>query len=183
VTLIAGPGLPGSDLELEAVAGLYPDADVLTGRAATVRAALRALDGADVAHIAAHGRFRADNAMFSSLVLADGPLTVCDLEGLRQAPRAIMLAACDSALSPTLPGDEMTGLVAALLAMGTSTVIAALLPLPDPVIGSLVLGWHAEASAGRAPADALRAVRAQARETGPLAHVTAAALACLGYGG
>jgi hypothetical protein len=183
VALIAGPGLPGSDPELEAVAGLYPNADMLTGQAATVRAALRALDGADVAHIAAHGRFRADNAMFSSLVLADGPLTVYDLEGLRQAPRAIMLAACDSALSPTLPGDEMTGLVAALLAMGTSTVIAALLAVPDPVMGPLALGWHREASSGRSPAEALLAVRAQAGEAGPLAHVTAAALACLGYGG
>ncbi len=183
VTLIAGPGLPGSNPELDAVAALYPAADVLTGQAATVGAALRALDGADVVHVAAHGRFRADNAMFSSLVLADGPLSVYDLEGLRQAPRVIMLTACDSALSPVLPGDEMTGLVAALLAMGTSTVIAALLPVPDPVIGSLALGWHREAGSGRAPAEALLAVRAQARETGPLAHVTASALACLGYGG
>jgi tetratricopeptide (TPR) repeat protein len=183
VTLIAGPGLPGSEPELDAVAALYPAAEVLTGRSATVGAALRALDGADVAHIAAHGRFRADNAMFSSLVLADGPLTVYDLEGLRQAPRAIMLAACDSALSPALPGDEMTGLVAALLALGTTTVIAALLPVPDPVMGPLALGWHRGASSGRAPAEALLAVRAQARETGPLAQVTAAALACLGYGG
>jgi hypothetical protein len=183
VTLIAGPGLPGSDPELEAVAGLYPGADVLTGQAATVHAALRALDGADVAHIAAHGRFRADNAMFSSLVLADGPLTVYDLEGLGRAPRAIMLAACDSALSPALPGDEMTGLVAALLAMGTSTVVAALLAVPDPVMGPLALGWHREVSSGRSPAEALLAVRAQACEAGPLAHITAAALACLGYGG
>jgi tetratricopeptide (TPR) repeat protein len=183
VTLIAGPGLPGSDPELEAVAGLYPNADVLTGEAATVHAALRALDGADVAHIAAHGRFRADNAMFSSLVLADGPLTVYDLEGLRRAPRAIMLSACDSALSPALPGDEMTGLVAALLAVGTSTVIAALLAVPDQVMGPLALGWHREASSGRSPAEALLAVRARACEAGPLAYVTAAALACLGYGG
>jgi tetratricopeptide (TPR) repeat protein len=183
VTLVAGPGLPGSAAELDAVAALYPAAEVLAGQAATVGAALRALDGADVVHIAAHGRFRADNAMFSSLVLADGPLTVCDLERLRQAPRAIMLAACDSALSPALPGDEMTGLAAALLAMGTTAVVAALLPVPDAAIGSLALGWHREASSGRAPAEALRAVRAQAREAGPLAQVTSAALACLGYGG
>jgi len=183
VTLVAGPGLPGSASELDAVAALYPAAEVLTGQAATVAAALRALDGADVVHIAAHGRFRGDNAMFSSLVLADGPLTVYDLERLRQAPRAIMLAACDSALSPALPGDEMTGLAAALLAMGTTAVVAALLPVPDAVIGSLALRWHREASAGRTPAEALRAVRAQARETGPQAHVAAAALACLGYGG
>jgi CHAT domain len=181
VALIAGPGLPGANPELDSVAGLYPAADVLTGSAATVAAALRALDGADVAHIAAHGRFRADNAMFSALVLSDGPLTVYDLEGLRQAPRAIMLAACDSALSPALPGDEMTGLVAALLALGTSTVVAALLPVPDPVIGPLAFSWHREVSLGRSPAEALLAVRAGARDPG--AKAAADALACLGYGG
>jgi CHAT domain-containing protein len=183
VALIAGPGLPGANPELDSVAGVYPAADILRGSAATVGAALRSLDGADVAHIAAHGRFRADNALFSALVLSDGPLTVYDLEGLRQAPRAIMLAACDSALSPALPGDEMTGLVAALLALGTSTVVAALLPVPDTVIGPLALGWHREVSSGRSPAEALLTVRAQARDAGALAQVTAAALACLGYGG
>ena len=33
---------------------------------------LRALDGAGLGHIAAHGRFRSDNVLFSSLRVHDG---------------------------------------------------------------------------------------------------------------
>jgi len=176
VVLVAGPDLPGAAAELDALAELYPGATVLAGHDATIRAVLAALDGAEVAHVAAHGRFRADNPLFSALVLADGPLTVYDLERLRRAPRTIMLAACDSGLSPVRPGDEMTGLASALLAVGAGAVVAPLLPLPDEVSGALAYRWHQLVSSGRSPAQALAVVRGQCG--GP-----AAALVCLGYGG
>jgi tetratricopeptide (TPR) repeat protein len=183
VVLVAGPGLEGAADEIEALSAVYPGAQVLTGREATVSAALRALDGADVAHVAAHGSFRADNPLFSSLLLADGPLTVYDLERLGSAPRTIMLAACDSALSTAGPGDEMTGLAAALLAVGASAVIAPLLPLPDEVSARLAYGWHRRVSEGATPAAALAEVTAPAAANGPLAGLSAATLVCLGYGG
>jgi CHAT domain-containing protein len=176
VVLVAGPDVPGAEAELDALAALYPGATVLAGNDATIGAVLAALDGAEVAHVAAHGRFRADNPLFSALVLADGPLTVYDLERLRRAPRTIMLAACDSGLSPVRPGDEMTGLASALLAVGAGAVVAPLLPLPDEVSGALAHCWHQLVSSGGSPAQALAAVRDQCG--GP-----AAALVCLGYGG
>ena len=181
--LVAGPGLPGAAQELESLSALYPAAQLLTGRDATVRAALRALDGAGVAHVAAHGRFRADNPMFSSLVLADGPLTAYDLERLHRAPRTIMLAACDSALSPYRPGNEMIGLAAGLLAVGGSAVVAALLPLPDTVSAQLTYAWHQLLGRGSSPSEALSLVASRARQDGPLAQMAASALVCLGYGG
>jgi hypothetical protein len=183
VVLVAGPGLEAAADEIDALSAVYPGAQVLTGREATVSAALRALDGADVAHVAAHGSFRADNPLFSSLLLADGPLTVYDLERLGSAPRTIMLAACDSALSTAGPGDEMTGLAAALLAVGASAVIAPLLPLPDEVSGRLAHGWHRRVSGGASPAAALAEVTAPGATDSALARLSAATLVCLGYGG
>ena len=183
VVLVAGPGLKTAAEEIEALSAVYPGAQVLTGREATVSAALRALDGADVAHVAAHGSFRADNPLFSSLLLADGPLTVYDLERLGSAPRSIMLAACDSALSTAGPGDEMTGLAAALLAVGASAVIAPLLPLPEEVSARLAHDWHRRVGEGATPAAALAEVTAPAAADGPLARLSAATLVCLGYGG
>ncbi len=183
VVLVAGPGLEAAADEIEALSAVYPGAQVLTGREATVSAALRALDGADVAHVAAHGSFRTDNPLFSSLLLADGPLTVYDLERLGSAPRTIMLAACDSALSTAGPGYEMTGLAAALLAVGASAVIAPLLPLPVEVSARLAHGWHRRVGEGATPAAALAEVTAPAAADGPLARLAAAALVCLGYGG
>ncbi len=176
VVLIAGPDVPAAAAELDSLAAIYPGATVLAGPHATIGAALAALDGADVAHVAAHGRFRADNPLFSALVLADGPLTVYDLERLSRAPRTIMLAACDSGLSQVRPGEEMSGLATALLAVGASTVVAPLLPLPDEVSETLAHRWHQLVSSGNTPAAALEAVRAQSG--GP-----AAGLTCLGYGG
>jgi tetratricopeptide (TPR) repeat protein len=181
--LVGGPGLRGAAAEISALSSVYPGAEILTGFDATVSATLRALDGADVAHVAAHGSFRADNPLFSSLLLSDGPLTVYDLERLGTAPRTIMLAACDSALSAAGPGDEMTGLAGALLSVGASAVIAPLLPLPDEVSARLADGWHRRACAGGAPAAALAEVVAEAAADGDVTRLAAAALVCLGYGG
>lgn len=182
VVLVAGPGLPGAAREVATLSSLYPDARVLSGSDATVSATLGALDGAGTAHVAAHGRFREDNPMFSALVLADGPLTVYDLERLNQAPHTIMLAACDSALSPIRPGDEMTGLAAALLAVGASTVVAPVLAIPDDISGSLAHSWHLLVGRGRPPAAALAEAAAGIRQRGSLAQLAATAVMCLGYG-
>jgi CHAT domain-containing protein len=186
VVLIAGPGLPEAPAEVASIAALYPGARVLSGPGATVAATLRALDGADVAHFAAHGRFRDDNPMFSSLVLADGALTVHDLEGLRRAPATIMLAACDSARSPTQAGDEMTGLATGLLAVGARCVVAPLLPMPDAVSSRLARGWHERLREGHGPAAALAGVPAGSATAAPagepLARLAASALVCLGHG-
>ena len=76
---------------------------------------LAALEGAGMAHVAAHASFRADNGLWSSLELADGVLTVYELEQLRRPPQVVVLSACQSGLSAVRPGDEVMGLVAALL--------------------------------------------------------------------
>jgi CHAT domain-containing protein len=180
VVLVAGPGLPEAAAEVSALVALYPDAEVLTGPDATVSRTLQALDGADIAHIAAHGRFRVDNPMFSSLVLADGPLTVYDLERLDRAPGTIMLAACDTALTAAHPGDEMTGLASALLAVGARSVVAPLLPLPDEVAARLSYGWHARLGAGQSAAEALSATAAAVAQETPLYRLAASSLVCIG---
>lgn len=74
--------------------------------------------------MAAHGHVRADNPLFSSLALADGPYTVYDLEGLTQTPHHVVLAACDTALAHVTAGEEILGLSATLLAKGTASLVA-----------------------------------------------------------
>ena len=104
---------------------------MITGSQATVRAVSAALEDTQLAHVAAHGTFRADNPQFSSLTLADGALTVYDLERLATPPRRMVLSACDSGLSAVAPGDALMGLAAALLSVGTATLIASVAPVPD----------------------------------------------------
>jgi CHAT domain-containing protein len=179
VALVTGPNLPAAVQEIAAVAKVYPHARVLTGAAASVGAVMEALEGAALAHVAAHGRFRSDNPLFSSLQLADGPLTVYDLENLRSAPSVVVLSACESALSSVHPGDEVMGLTGALLRMGTRALVASTAPVPDDVARDTMVNFHASLVRGAAPAVALVEARAA---LDPAARLRAGAFVCFGAG-
>jgi CHAT domain-containing protein len=153
--LAYGPGLPHAEAEIDDLAQRYPLAKPLVGADATAQAVAEALDGAQLAHIAAHGRFRSDNPLFSSLELADGPLTVYDLEGIRQAPATLVLSACDAALSGIRPGDELMGVASAVFALGTRTLIASVAPVGDAETRELMNVFHNALTKGLSPALAL----------------------------
>ncbi len=181
VVLIAGPGLADAAAEVAALRGRYPGARCFEGPAAKVEAVGRALEGAELVHVAAHGRFRADNPFFSSLRLADGPLTVYDLEALERAPRRLVLSACDSGLSAVRPGDELMGLAAALFALGTTTLIASVVPISDAATRPLMLRLHELLGEGLAPATALARAQAQ-RATSHGDFAVAVSFVCFGAG-
>jgi CHAT domain-containing protein/tetratricopeptide (TPR) repeat protein len=159
VVLVCGPGLPEAAAEVADLAGQYPAARVLVGERASSAAVLEALEGASLAHLGAHGSFRSDNPLFSALHLADGPLTVYDLERLTSIPRWILLSACDTGLSDVHPGDELMGITAALLSLGSAVVIGAVAPVPDDAARRLMAPLHAYLGQGLAPAAALAQAR------------------------
>ncbi len=146
--LAAGPDLPGAAAEVAALAQAFPGATVLAPADATVAAVLEGLGGVGVAHVAAHGRFRTDNPQFSSLRLADGELTVYDLDVLRRAPDVLVLSACDAAVADVRPGDELLGLSSALLALGTGALVAPVVPVPDDATVPLMRALQAHLAAG-----------------------------------
>jgi tetratricopeptide (TPR) repeat protein len=182
VVAVAGPALPAAPGEAAAVAGLYDDGQLLTGAAASVAAVRDALGTSAIAHIAAHGHLRTDNPLFSSLRLADGPLTVYDLEALGQTPRLVVLAACDGGSSAVYAGDELVGLAAGFLTMGTTALVAPLGPVSDDSTAELMLALHRGVRSGATPAAALARVQAEAADASPLACAAAASLVCFGAG-
>ena len=119
VALVVGPGLSTKGAEVAPLRSCYPEAVLLGQGSATADKVLTALDGAWLAHIAAHGTFRADNPMFSSILLDDGPLIVHDFERLDRAPYRLVLAGCDSAVAAPIGADELLGLVSSLVPLGT----------------------------------------------------------------
>jgi CHAT domain-containing protein len=158
--LVGGPGLRESARELAAIASQYPDAVVLQGADATVSAILRALDGATLAHLAVHGNHEPENALFSQLDLADGPLMAYDLLQLSAPPRLVVLSACEVGRVSTRPGDEPLGVVTTLLHLGSPTVIAAVAPVTDGASAELMTAYHRHLKAGARPAQALAAATA-----------------------
>ena len=76
-------------------------------------------------------------------------------------------------LSDLHPGDELLGLASALLGMGTRTVVASVVPVPDAEAKRVMLAFHKHLAAGDTPASAL--AKAQARAAVP-------GFVCLGSG-
>jgi len=140
--LVAGPGLASGGAEVPLVAAEHPEAVVLRDGSATVDGCLAAMDGAALVHVAAHGRFRADNPMFSALELDDGPLTVHDFERLRRAPHRFVLSACDSGVLVPVGANELLGLATALMSMGTAGILSSVAPVNDHATAELMVDAH-----------------------------------------
>jgi CHAT domain-containing protein len=118
VVLARGPGLASDGAEVPELAKLYDDVTLLDDSGVTADKVLSALDGAWLAHIAAHGIFRADSPLFSSLRMHDGPLTVYDFERLNRAPYRLVLSSCEGAVLAPAGANELLGLASSLLPLG-----------------------------------------------------------------
>lgn len=157
--LVAGPELDGALEEVEALRAVHAGALVLTHEQSHAQAVVAALGDADLAHLACHGSPRADNSMFSSLLLADGPVTVQELHGAGVAPHRLVLASCHSGADVAYLGDEVLGFVSAMLAQGTAGVVASIAAVPDVAAVDLMLELHRGLRGGMTLARALHAAR------------------------
>jgi tetratricopeptide (TPR) repeat protein len=155
VVLARGPRLRETVAEETALTELYPSATRLSQ--AAVGDVLSALDGAAMAHLAAHGEHEPTNAMFSRLELADGPLFAYELARLSHPPRHVVLAACELAMNHIRPGDEALGFAGGLLASGVRTVVAANSRVGDASAAATMVEYHRRVAAGERPAAALAA--------------------------
>jgi tetratricopeptide (TPR) repeat protein len=179
VALAAGPGLSSGGAEIEELSSRYPDA-VMFGRGnATAEKVLRALDGAWLAHIAAHGTFRADNPLFSSITLDDGPLIVHDFERLRKAPHWLVLSSCDSGVTAAVGADELLGLVGSLVPLGAAGIVGSIVPVNDVAAVPVMLALHDAIRSGGTLPESLLAARTATRDDLML-QATAHSFAVLG---
>ncbi|MQY08279.1 CHAT domain-containing protein [Actinomadura macrotermitis] len=153
--LVSGPELAHATRELRLLRRLHPGALVLTAPSARAETVREALDGACLAHIAAHGEFRPGNPLLSRLRLAGGPLLVHDLEALAEPPHVVVLSACDAGRAEA--GDAVIGMAGVLLALGTATVVASVTPVRDADAPDFMHAFHTGLCAGLPTAHALAA--------------------------
>jgi CHAT domain-containing protein len=182
VVLVRGPGLASEGAEVPQLAADYAmdcEPVVLGDGTATIARVLSAIDGARLVHIAAHGTFRADSPLFSSLRLDDGPLTVYDLERLRRGPRQLVLSSCDSGVIAPAGANELLGLASSLIPLGTAGIVASVVQVNDAAVVPLMLALHRGVRRGASMAEALRDAR-QGSESDPVAMATGWSFICLG---
>ncbi|GAA1850387.1 CHAT domain-containing protein [Myceligenerans crystallogenes] len=164
----AGPGVAHGADEADAVGAEWPGASVLTGAASNTAAVREALATHDVVHLAAHGRHDADNPLFASIELADGPLFAHELDGMRLPASVVVLAACEVGGSSEVVGGEVLGLTSVLLRLGARAVVAAVAPLPDALAAQVMPRFHAHLRATDDPEAALAAACAEVDQPVPL---------------
>jgi tetratricopeptide (TPR) repeat protein len=179
VAVVVGPGLKGAEAEAVALADCHSNAEILTAGMATAEKVLISLEGRWLAHIAAHGTFRPDNPLFSSLLMEDGPLTVHDLQRLGRAPYRLVLSCCDSGVTASAGADELLGLVAALGQLGTAGVLAPVVPVNDAATVQISLALHERLTTGATASQALRDVRLSTGDD-PCTYATARAYVAFG---
>jgi len=155
--LVAGPDLAYAETEIAEIAKVRPGSRLLSGARATVAATLHGLDGAPVAHLAAHGHHERENVLFSRLDLADGPLMAYDIQQLAAAPRQVTLSACDVGRTEVRAGDEILGFTAALLYAGTSSVVSSVARVTHHAAAAVMTGYYRAVAGGAEPARALAA--------------------------
>lgn len=158
ISALAGPGLRHAVDEVEEVARAWPTGRTVVNREATGAATTAALERCSVVHAAAHGTHHEQNPLFSSLLLADGPLFAHELAGRRLAAQHLVLSACDVGRAVVRPGDEPLGLTAALLVGGVDSVVAAVAPVQDGSTADALAAYHRQLAAGADAAAALAAI-------------------------
>jgi tetratricopeptide (TPR) repeat protein len=182
VVLVAGPDLTAAEDEVKAIAACYDDPLVLTDGDATVDRLLAEAPAARAVHFACHGRLRRDTAAFSSLRLADGPLTVHDLERVNPSAHHWILAACDLGSPGQLVGPELDGVLATLLLGGAGGIVAGVVAVPDLETRELMTRLHDALSSGAPLAHAVQGARTGIDTSEPTGFVASIAFSCYGGG-
>ena len=127
---VADPGIPAAGREVAAIAKLFPSPAKIVvddlARESDVKAWAR---DADVIHLSVHGKFDAAEPMLSYLSLArggadDGRLTAAEMFGLPLGnSRVVVLSACETGRAEATHGNEILGMVRALLFAGAGTLV------------------------------------------------------------
>jgi CHAT domain-containing protein len=111
-------------------------------------------------HIAAHGVFRPDAPLFSSIELADGPLTTADIFNLNLHTDLVTLSACETGRSVVGGGDELAGLMRAFLYAGAAGLLVSQWRVEDSSTAALMTDFYRAVAAGATGPAALRAAQA-----------------------
>ena len=163
------PAQPDAGAEADEVAAGRPgDVLVLTGDQATVDAVRHALPRYADGHFACHAVVDPADPSRSGLVLADGTLTVREIQALEnQGAGLAFLSACSTAFGGATLLDEAVHVAAAFQVAGYRHVIATMWPVGDLAARRFARLVYAALDGGAGPAEAVRRAVDRTREALP----------------
>jgi len=117
--------------EVQSVAALLPQTELLVGPAATAQILRERGPELRLLHIATHGIYRQDNPMFSGIKMGDGYLNLYDLYQMRLGADLVTLSGCATGMNFVADGDELLGLQRGLFCAGASSLLLSLWDVHD----------------------------------------------------
>ena len=127
---VADPGIPAAIPEVQTIAKLFPGrSKVLLDELVRETELKTMVADFDVIHLAVHGKFDGAEPMLSYLALArsppdDGRLTAAEMFGLPlERSRLLVLSACETGRSEATHGNEILGMVRALIYAGAESLV------------------------------------------------------------
>jgi CHAT domain-containing protein len=156
VLAVADELTPFINEEVEALRELLPKARFFTGKEAREDKLKQYGPAAGKLHIAAHGIFRSDNPMFSSLRLGESWLNLFDIFNLQLGAELTTLSACETGMSAVWEGDELLGLARGFLYAGTPSLVVSLWTVNDRSTAQLMRRFYMSLNSDLNKAHALR---------------------------
>ncbi|MDQ3547905.1 MAG: CHAT domain-containing protein, partial [Chloroflexota bacterium] len=163
VVAVPDDDAPAMRDEAERLRERFPSGTFLVAADATRDAVLDTFMGSDLVHIACHGRFDSAHPNASGLRLADGWLTLDRLREVRIDGALVVLTGCETARVRVEDGDDLVGMMAAMIGAGVGGLVASLWKTHDVAATALVEAfydaWERGADAATALAMAQRSVQ------------------------
>ena len=148
---------PQIEDETERLGRCLPSARVYCGTEATLASLRRVAPSAAYLHLAAHGIFRRDNPLFSSLRLADGWLHFHEIVDLPLQADLVTLSGCSTGVQRVVGGDELLGMTRGFLYAGVPSLVVSLWMVADRSTADLMEAFYRGLIEGADKAEALRA--------------------------
>ncbi len=133
---------PNLGVEARVLAGRFPEATLLFDQEASREAVRGAMSRADLIHLACHGRFDPEHPAASGLRLADGWLTLDDLREVRLNRPLVVLTGCETGRVRVDRGDDLIGLMAAMITAGASSLVTSLWKTHDVAATALTTALY-----------------------------------------
>jgi tetratricopeptide (TPR) repeat protein len=161
------PRAPRITEEAQLVADTLGDATLVVGEAATIGAFRQGVSAARIMHVAAHGDFRRDSPLFSSFHLADGRLSILDLNGLALNVDLLTLSACSTGMTVAVGADELLGLMRGCLQAGARSMLLTLWDIDDVSANEFMRAFYRGVRSGTSLAEAAQAAIVEVRAEFP----------------
>ncbi|MBV9308184.1 MAG: CHAT domain-containing protein [Acidobacteriaceae bacterium] len=161
------PKTPFIREEVEAVAAVAPEPQVLFGPEATEQALREKGYSSRLIHIASHGLFRQDSPMFSAIRLADSYVNLYDLYRMNLPVELLTLSGCVTGMNVVEEGDELLGLTRGLLYAGARSLLLSLWDVDDRSTSEFMKEFYFQLQTKQRKIDAHQAATVKMRERYP----------------